>query len=178
MHNTSTLGEEVINVVLSTSCVFRWLQFTPLTFITKLNIELSMSDLIMRLATQKNTIRGQRELAESSAVPKPVDYSASIRSAAAVEVDLIEVDLMEVDLIEVDLMDSADPGLDNWQWEVLRAREVVVDVESTVAGGSGSASAPVSDRNAQPLREEREWGRGGYHGSVSYKTEVETREEH
>lgn len=63
---------------------------------------------------------------------------------------------------------EADPGLRSRQWQVLRTREVVLDVEYTV-GDSSCASlstmAPGPDNDEQPLRQEREWGRVGYHGA-------------
>lgn len=154
------MGEVI--AVLTTSCVyvFRWLQFTPITFITKLNIELSMSDLLMRLATQKCSIAAERdqrvladrELTESAAAAKPAaDNSAS---SNAIE------------------MGPLDPD-DNWQWSVLRTREVVTDVERAVVGpecASTTASGSVDDE--QPLRQE--WERVGHHESTSCKTEIKT----
>lgn len=142
-------------------CEFRWLQYTPLTFITKLNIELSMADLLMKLATQKHTIEAERELAdrqlaESGAPTKSANDSSTQPTAAAIEMGRMGAD-------------------DNWQWAVLRTQEVVMDVErAAVIASSGRAStaASGSDNDEQPLR--RDWERVGYHGSTLYRTEVKT----
>lgn len=147
-------------IILSASCVFRWLQFTPLTFITKLNIELSMADLIMKLATQKCTIEAERVLAdrqqaELEAPTKPADDGSTQLTA-----------------IEMGPMGAGD----NWRWAVLRTPEAVVDEErAMVIANSGRAStmASGSDSDEQPLR--RDWERGRYHGNLSYGTEAQTK---
>lgn len=139
--------------MLSVSCVFRWLQFTPLTFITKLNIELSMADLIMKLATQKCTIEAERvlagrQLAESEAPTKPVDDGSTQLTA-------IEMEPMGAD--------------DDWRWAVSRTREAVVDEERAMVitnSGRASTMASGSDNDEQPLS--REWERGRFNGNISY----------
>lgn len=120
-----------------------------------------MSDLLMRLATQKCSIAAERdqreladrELAESGATAKPVVDNST--QSTAIEMDRLGPD-------------------DSWQWAVLRTREIVMDVECAETGGSASASTTASgpDNDEQPLR--REWEQVGYHGSTAYRTEVKT----
>lgn len=120
-----------------------------------------MSDLLMRLATQKCTIEAERELAgrqlaELGAPTKSADDNSTQLTAAAIEMERMGAD-------------------DNWQWAVLRTREVVMDVErAAVIANSGRAStaASGSDNDEQPLR--RDWEQVGYHGSTLYRTAVKT----
>ncbi|KAL0640810.1 hypothetical protein Q9L58_000117 [Maublancomyces gigas] len=160
MSNSSSQVGSVVLMFNRTS-PFVWLQFTPITFITKLNIELSMSDLLMKLATQKCSIeaeRDQRELADR-------ELTGSGTTAKSAVDDPTQSTAIEMSRLDPD---------DSWQWAVLRTQEIVMDVERAEAGGSASASTTASgfDNDEQPLR--REWERVGYHGSATYKTEVKT----
>lgn len=66
---------------------------------------------------------------------------------------------------------SMNTDLNNERLQILRTREVVLD-RGPAAFDDTNTVALGFDNDEQPLRQEREWERVGYHGSVSYTVEI------
>ncbi|KAI5846474.1 hypothetical protein DFP73DRAFT_545988 [Morchella snyderi] len=163
VYATITVETIALGLMWLPASPFVWLQYGTLAWMGKLNVELSMADLIMKLAYHTPE--------PSSLELRPVSRTESEQISNMSFVDSLAPIITTTTIVPetnaphgiVAGPSTSDAQSNQYQWAVTKTTEIVVEIEEI-----GSAMELPMEHD----QEERRWERVGYHGRISYKAEI------